>query len=106
MDDYYSLNVHQIQRDRHERDRHKYSTYKRILEKCYYKVKGCSDKDITYCTYQLPDFIFGEPIFNKIYCANYIVEHLRSNGFCCRFFEPNLLYITWTFAGARKIWRI
>ena len=38
MDNFYSINVNQIQKDKFERDRFKYATYKRILEKCYIKI--------------------------------------------------------------------
>ena len=85
MDNFYSINVNQIQKNRQERDKLKYATYKRILEKCYLKIKQCSDKDLEYCIYNIPDFILGEPLFNKQFCSEFLTEHLNMNGFASKF---------------------
>ena len=102
MDDFYSINVNQIQRDKYERDRYKYNTYKRILEKCYLKIKTCSDNNQTYCIYTIPDFIIGEPLFRKQFCADFIMEHLRQNGFKPAFVPPTYVFISWDFGNDKK----
>jgi len=102
MNNFYSINVNQIQQNRYERDRCKYSTYKKILEKCYFKIKNCSDKDEKYCIYQIPEFIFGEPLFNKYVCAKYMLEHLQDNGFNCKSISNIFIFITWHLGNERK----
>jgi len=102
MNNFYSINVNQIQKNRQERYKLKYSTYKRILEKCYLKIKQCSDKDLEYCIYNIPDFILGEPLFNKNFCSEFIIEHLRLNGFNSKFLPPRYIFIAWTFGREKK----
>ena len=102
MDNFYSINVNQIQKNRQERDKLKFTTYKRILEKCYLKIKQCSDKDLEYCIYNIPEFILGEPLFNTKYCAEFLIEHLQMNGFNAKFVAPRYVFIAWTFGREKK----
>ena len=102
MDDFYSINVNQIQKNKHERNRYKYTTYKKILEKCYLKIKTCSDNNQDYCIYTIPDFIIGEPLFRKNFCANFILEHLKQNGFKSSFILPTYVFISWDFGNDKK----
>ena len=102
MDNFYSINVNQIQKNRQERDKLKYATYKRILEKCYLKIKQCSDKDLEYCIYNIPDFILGEPLFNKQFCSEFLTEHLNMNGFSSKFLPPRYIFVSWNFGREKK----
>tara|TARA_B100000780_G_scaffold250841_2_gene197167 strand:+ start:11106 stop:11639 length:534 start_codon:yes stop_codon:yes gene_type:complete len=102
MDDFYSINVNQIQKNKGERDRYKYTTYKRILEKCYIKIKTCSDNNQVYCIYTIPNFILGEPLFRKHFCANFLIEHLKNNGFKSSFIEPTYIFASWDFGINNK----
>jgi|TARA_B110000495_G_C22816356_1_gene476555 hypothetical protein len=102
MDDFYSINVNQIQKNKGERDRYKYTTYKRILEKCYLKIKTCSDNNQSYCIYTIPDFIIGEPLFRKNFCATFIIDHLKDNGFSASFIYPTYVFASWNFGNDNK----
>jgi len=102
MDDFYSINVNQIQKNKCERDRYKYTTYKRILEKCYLKIKTCSDNNQSYCIYTIPNFIIGEPLFRKGFCAVFIMEHLKDNGFNASFVHPAYIFTSWNFGNDNK----
>lgn len=97
MDDFYSINLNQIQQNKIERDRLKYHTYKVILQKCYLLIKNCSDNDSTFCVFQIPEYILGHPLFKKDNCAKYVIQHLNENGFNAEYIKPNHIVIKWDF---------
>ena len=102
MDDYYSINVNQIQQQRHNRDRVKFSTYKKILERCYLKIKSCAETEATYCSFTIPEYIFGEPLFNAAICSDFMVQHLMDNGFSAKFINPCYIFVCWNYGDTKK----
>jgi len=71
--------------------------YEQLLEKCYIRVKNAAENDNTYFLYSIPDFILGMPSYNLAYCAAYIIFDLQKNGFTAKFFNPNVIFITWSY---------
>lgn len=71
--------------------------YKKLLEKCYYRIKNTADNDNTYFIYPIPDFVLGIPKYNLAYCAAFIIHDLRNKGFVAKFFNPNIIFISWHF---------
>ena len=97
MNESFSVNVEQI-RDKHRnRCNNRIKIYEKLLEKCYYRLNTSAGNDDTYCLYPIPDFILGMPTYNLAYCAAYIIYNLKSNGFTAKFFNPNIIFVSWNF---------
>jgi hypothetical protein len=45
--------------------------------------------------YNVPEYIFGESIYNNKDCTGYLVANLEKNGFHVRYIHPNTLFISW-----------
>jgi hypothetical protein len=45
--------------------------------------------------FTVPEYIFGEPIYDQGDCIGYLVKNLQDNGFDVRYVHPNTLFISW-----------
>ena len=92
---FFSINVNDIQQRQNNKDRYRLQVYKRLLERCYIKIKSASDNEQKYCLYKVDEFIFGEPIYKLPECILFIITNLKNSGFLIKYYKPNVIYITW-----------
>ena len=52
-------------------------------------------RDEKYIWYQVPPYIFGEPIYDQTDCIAYVVTKLAENGFHVKYINPGTLFISW-----------
>ena len=52
-------------------------------------------KKDTHVWFAVPEFIFGEPLYNQGDCIGYLVVKLEENGFHVRYLHPNALFVSW-----------
>ena len=45
--------------------------------------------------FHIPEYIFGEPLYDQGECIAYIVNQLETNGFFINYMHPNTLYVSW-----------
>ena len=69
--------------------------YDSVLVKCHKRIQYNSNLEKTYCFYQIPEFIFGVPIYNPTEMKKYIMNSLNNNGFQIMYIDPNWLFIYW-----------
>lgn len=91
----FSINVFDIQKKQHNKDKFRCHIFERILERCYIKIKGASDNEHSYCFFQVPEYIPGEPLYNLTKCVVFILKKLRNNGFTCKYCHPFLIFVSW-----------
>ena len=94
--DIFSVSVSDLQKKYQNRCRIKLDIFDKILEKCFYRIKSCADGNDTFCLFPVPEFILGEATYDLAYCAAYIIFKLKRNEFYARFYNPNLIYIQWS----------
>ena len=58
--------------------------YNKILKKCFQRIKACNIIHRTYCYYELPETIMGEPTYDKSKCIHYILKRLQSYDYKVR----------------------
>ena len=91
----FTINVNDIQNKQYNKDRYRMQVYKRLLERCYIKIKSASDNEEKFCLYIVPEYVFGEPIFKLPECILFMITNLKNSGFMIKYYKPNLIYITW-----------
>ena len=50
----FSINVNDIQQRQNNKDRYRLQVYKRLLERCYIKIKSASDNEEKFCLCRVP----------------------------------------------------
>uniref|UniRef100_A0A6C0C180 Uncharacterized protein n=1 Tax=viral metagenome TaxID=1070528 RepID=A0A6C0C180_9ZZZZ len=81
----------------HQKNLKQLSIFNKILNRIHKKIKITSRNKSAdkYIWFNVPEYIFGEPIYDKAECLSYLVKELESNGFFVNYLHPNNLFISW-----------
>lgn len=91
------INIDELYERDKKRDLKQLSIFNKILNRVHrrihttYKTRS-KDKHIWFA---VPEFIFGEPIYDNGDCIAYLVTKLQENGFFIKYLHPNTLFISW-----------
>jgi hypothetical protein len=91
------INIDDLFTKSQQRDQKQLSIFNKILNRIHNKIKGTtrSQKKETHVWFSVPEYIFGEPIYNQGDCIGHLVVKLEENGFHVQYMHPNTLFISW-----------
>jgi hypothetical protein len=91
------INIDDLFTKSQQRDQKQLSIFNKILNRIHNKIKGTtrSQKRETHVWFTVPEYIFGEPIYNQGDCIGHLVVKLEENGFHVQYMHPNTLFISW-----------
>jgi hypothetical protein len=91
------VNIDELYEKDQRRDLKQLSIFNKILNRVHRRITITSrtKRNEKFIWFTIPEFIFGEPVYNKTDCIAYVVTKLEENGFFIRFIYPNTLFITW-----------
>jgi hypothetical protein len=91
------INIDDLFTKSQQRDQKQLSIFSKILNRIHNKIKGTtrSQKKETHVWFSVPEYIFGEPIYNQGDCIGHLVVKLEENGFHVQYMHPNTLFISW-----------
>jgi hypothetical protein len=81
--------------DQYKQQQKKLDIYNKILNKIYNKIQLVNKRKKTDLIYEIPNYIFGFPLYNNRTCLVFIISSMRKKGFEVKFNFPNILYISW-----------
>ena len=91
-----SLNINKLRNDVVEREKSKINTFEKVLDMCFKKILHSNQTYSDYCcTFDVPKFVFGLPLYNIIECCGFIIEKLIEKGFEVYLAVPTTLHISW-----------
>ena len=90
-----SFSIYEIHKKQRKKEIRRLSLYKKVLNRCYNKIKLCVDKDNLYCFFKLPEYVSGSPLYNMTDCLFFMLNELAKNGFAAKYCHPLMIYITW-----------
>ena len=90
------INLDELFEKNQQKDLKQLGIFNKILNRIYKRIQftGKSRKD-KFIFYQVPEYLFGEPLYNQGDCIGYLVVKLEKNGFEVKYMHPNTLFITW-----------
>lgn len=90
-----SLTVYELynQLDRKKASRSK--SFEKVLDICFNKIRVATEKENLRLLFDVPEYVFGLPVYNLTNCTKFIMENLSKNGFLVKYFFPKTLYISW-----------
>ena len=59
------------------------------------KITARSRSGEKYIWFTVPEYIFGEPVYQQSDCIAYLVDKLEDNKFYIRYMHPNSLFVSW-----------
>ena len=66
-----------------------------ILVQIHNKIKLSSKNKTLFCTFQIPEFLIGKPIYKIEDLRKYLINSLNRDKFDVLYIHPNLLFISW-----------
>lgn len=93
------MNIDELFEKKQKRDLKERNIYNKILNRVHTRIKFTSrskSKGETHIWFQVPEYIFGEPIYKQGDCIGYLVAKLEENGFFVRYIHPGTLFVTWS----------
>ena len=91
------LNIDDLYERRKMRDQKQLSIFTKILNRVHRRITHIGRNHINdkHIWFTVPEYIFGEPVYNKSDCIGYLVTKLQDNGFYVRYIHPNTLFVSW-----------
>ena len=91
------INIDELYENEQRRKAKQISIFNKILNRIHTRITltGRTKKNDRHIWFTIPEFIFGEPIYNQADCIGYVVSNLEENGFFIRYVHPNTLFISW-----------
>lgn len=91
------VNIDELFERKQHRDLKQLSIFNKILARCQKRIQlTARNKRLDqHIWFQVPEYIFGEPIYDKGDCIAYIVMKLQNNGFHVKYMHPNTIFVSW-----------
>jgi helix-turn-helix protein len=91
------INIDELYENNKKRDMKQLSIFNKILNRIHKRIQfvGRNKRDDKHIWFTVPEYIFGEPLYDKGENIGYLVSKLKDNGFTVKYIHPNTLFISW-----------
>ena len=95
------LNMDQFRKKHQQIKNINHNTFESIYKLIIENIKNCASNSEEFCFYEVPLFIFGEPLYTKNEIITYLTDKLnkeieKKNLKQITFIDPNILFIEWS----------
>lgn len=93
----HKINIDELYENRKRRDLKQLNIFDKLLNRIHKRITftGRNKKNDKHIWFNIPDFIFGEPTYDKGDCIGYLAAKLEDNGFYVKYLHPNTFFISW-----------
>ena len=91
------VNIDELYEKKKARDMKQLSIFNKLLNRIHVRIRvtGRNTKNDQHIWFTVPEYIFGEAVYNKAECIAYLVNKLQDNGFLVKYIHPNTMFISW-----------
>jgi len=91
------INIDELYERAQSQDLKQLSIFKKILNRIHIRIKNIAKGKVCdkHIFFHIPEYIFGEPLYDKGDCIAFLVHQLKENKFNVRYIHPNTLFISW-----------
>ena len=90
-----SLNIDALFEEADKKYLNRLKLFDDILVQIHNRIKYHSKNKWFYCTYSLPEFLIGKPLYKIEDLKKYIIDSLKRDKFDVMYVHPNFLFISW-----------
>lgn len=92
------VNIDELYENKKRRDQKQLSIFNKILNRIHTRIRitGRNKTGQQHIWFTVPEYIFGEPLYEKGDCIAYLVVKLQENGFLVKYIHPNTLFVSWS----------
>lgn len=69
--------------------------FEKVLDMCHKKILFHSDHKHMRFFFEVPEYIFGYPLFDINDAIRFVVDALTKNGFLAVYYFPRFIYVSW-----------
>jgi hypothetical protein len=90
------MNIDELFEKNKQKDLKQLSIFNKILNRIHKRIQytARSKKD-KFVFFTVPEYLFGEPLYNQGDCIGFLVVKLEENGFEVKYMHPNTLFVSW-----------
>jgi len=91
------VNIDELYEKKQKKDLKQLTIFNKILNRIHKRITftGRNKTNDKHIWFNVPEYIFGEPIYDQGECIGYLVKNLGDNGFHVRYVHPNTLFVSW-----------
>lgn len=91
------VNIDDLYEKTQKRDLKQLAIFNKLLNRVHKRitVTAKNKRSEKHIWFLVPEYIFGEPIYDQGECIAYLVVKLEENGFHVRYIHPNTLFVSW-----------
>lgn len=91
------LNIDDLYEKNQKRDLKQLSIFNKILNRVHKRITLTSrnKQNEKHIWFTIPEYIFGEPVYDNAECIAYLVSSLETNGFFIKYVHPNTMFVSW-----------
>jgi len=91
------INIDELYEKRQQRELKQLTIFNKLLNRIHKRIQftGRNKVNDKHIWFSVPEYIFGEQLYDKGDCIGYLVAKLEDNGFHVRYLHPNTLFISW-----------
>jgi len=91
------IDIDELYDKKKARDLKQLAIFNKILNRIHKRITHTSKNksNETHIWFLVPEYIFGEKVYDKGDCIGYLVMKLEENGFHIKYIHPNILFISW-----------
>ena len=91
------INIDDLYEKKQKKDLKQLSIFNKILNRIHKRITTTAKLKVQekHIWFVVPEYIFGEPCYDKGDCIGYLVSKLEDNGFHVRYVYPSNLFISW-----------
>lgn len=92
------INIDDLYEKRQKRDLKQVDIFNKILNRIHHRIQltARNKRNEQHIWFIIPEYIFGEPVYDKAECIAYIVAKLEENKFTIKYLHPNTLFVSWS----------
>jgi hypothetical protein len=91
------ISIDELYEKRHQKDLKQLSIFNKILNRVHRRIEltGRTKSKDRHIWFQVPQYLFGEALYDQGHCIAFVISKLEENGFHVRYLHPNTLFISW-----------
>jgi hypothetical protein len=91
------ISIDELYEKRHQKDLRQLSIFNKILNRVHRRIEltGRTKSKDRHIWFQVPQYLFGEALYDQGHCIAFVISKLEENGFHVRYLHPNTLFISW-----------
>jgi hypothetical protein len=92
------VNIDELYENKKSRDRKQLTIFNKILNRIQNRIRitGRNKRGDKHIWFTVPEYIFGESLYDQGDCIAYIVVKLQENGFLVKYIHPNTVFVSWS----------